>query len=174
LVLFSTWLLPSGLFAKGSTTRIVIEGPDLTRPIEITDRAILKNFSVWAGPGVFRRPETNPDAPSLIIDWSQGAFAEIPQSARKYQVSFYTEDQAEQPVYVVYYAVSDGLKAGAGYVYLPGKSDEWYRLNTRSLVRGVEGKWFRARNFWDGVARPLIDRARSARSRHARTALVSR
>lgn len=42
-------VLPSRLLAKGATTKVVIEGPGLSRPIEITDRTILANFNVWAG-----------------------------------------------------------------------------------------------------------------------------
>ena len=37
---------------------------------------------------------------------------------------------------------------GQGYVYLPGKSDEPYRLNTKAIYRGREGNWFRANAAW--------------------------
>ena|SRR5215510_11279900 len=37
--------------AKGPTTRITIENPRFTRPIVITDAAIIKDFQVFAGPG---------------------------------------------------------------------------------------------------------------------------
>jgi len=40
---------PSRVLAKGTTTKVVLEGPDLAKPIEITDRKILANFNVWAG-----------------------------------------------------------------------------------------------------------------------------
>jgi len=43
-----------------------------------------------------------------------------------------------------------------GYVYLPGRKDEWYQLNVSTIFHGVEGKWFRAWSVWDNVARPLI------------------
>jgi hypothetical protein len=58
---------------------------------------------------------------------------------------------------VVYYAFSPD--AEQGYVYVPGESDEWYRLNVHTIFRGVEGKWFRAWGAWESVARPLIKKA---------------
>ena len=137
---------PSIVFAKGKTTKIVIEGPDLPKPIEITDRNVLANFNVWAGP--------------FIADWSRGPTAHLPQALQKYQVTFYSDERSERPSYVVYYAVAPS--SNQGYVYLPGPSDKWWQLNTFSIVRGVEGKWFRVSVAWENVARPLIDKARTA------------
>ena len=112
---------PSRLLAKGATTKVVI---DLSKPIEITDRKILANFNVWTGPGTFStQPGFNANAPSLIIDWSQGPIPEVPDAPQKYQVSFYSEELSERPIYVAYYAVARSSEPG--YVYLPGKSEEW-------------------------------------------------
>ncbi len=47
-----------------------------------------------------------------------------------------------------------------GYVYLPGRKDEWYRLNVGTIFHGVEGKWFRAWSVWNNVARPLLAHAK--------------
>ena len=47
-----------------------------------------------------------------------------------------------------------------GYVYFPGWTEEWYRLNVSTIFHGVEGKWFPAWSVWEGVARPLIARAK--------------
>ena len=64
--------VPSRLLAKGATTRVVIEGPGLSKPIEITDRKILANFNVWAGPGTFStQPGFNANAPCFIIGKSE-------------------------------------------------------------------------------------------------------
>lgn len=148
-------VLPSRLLAKGATTKVVIEGPGLSRPIEITDRRILANFNVWAGPGTSSsQPGFNPNAPSFIIDWSYGPITEVPNVSQKYQVSFYTKELSERPIYVVYYAVARSSEPG--YVYLPGESEEWWRLNVTSILRGVEGKWFHAWSTWENIARPLI------------------
>jgi hypothetical protein len=143
--------IPTLLLAKGNTVKITIKGCDHKRPIEISDPKILANFRVWTGPGT-----SSSDRQGLIIDWSQGPVGEPPQALRRYQVSFHT-DPNEQIVYVVYYAFS--LGAEQGYVYVPGESDEWYGLNVRSILRGVEGKWFRAWSTWERVARPLIEQA---------------
>lgn len=158
-------ILASRLLAKGTTTKIVIEGADLAMPVEITDRNILANFHVWTGPGTFSSQAAfNPNAPSFIIDWSQGPATEAPQALRKYQISFYSDELSKQrPIYVVYYALSPGSEQG--FVYLPGKSEEWWGLNVSSILRGVEGKWFHAWSTWEGVARPLIEKARAANSR---------
>lgn len=142
---------PASLLAKGNTIKIIIKGSDLKRPIEISDPKILANFRVWAGPGT-----STADEQGLIIDWSQGPVKEPPQALRRYEVSFHT-DPNEQIAYVVYYALSPGAERDS--VYVPGESDEWYGLNVRSIFRGVEGKWFRAWNAWERVARPLIEKA---------------
>lgn len=159
-------ILASRLLAKGETTKIVIDGIDLAKPVEITDRSTLANFHVWAGPGTFSsQPGFDPNAPSFIIDWSQGPVAEVPQALEKYQISFYSDELSkERPIYVVYYAISPSSKQGL--VYLPGKSDDWWRLNVSSIVRGVEGKWFHAWSTWERVARPLIEKVRRPNSTH--------
>jgi hypothetical protein len=143
--------VPTLLLAKGKTVKITINGANLKTPIEVSDPKILENFQVWTGPGT-----STAERPSFIIDWSQGPVRKPPESLRRYQVSFHT-DQNEQIVYVVYYVFSPG--AEQGYVYLPGASDEWAGLNVRSIWRGVEGKWFRAWSTWERIARPLIEKA---------------
>lgn len=159
-------ILASQLFAKGATTKIVIEGASLAKPVEITDRSSLANFNVWTGPGTSSsQAGFNPSAPSFIIDWSQGPVAGVPQVLEKYQISFYSDELSKgRLIYVVYYAVNPG--AEQGFVYLPGKSDKWWGLNVGSIVRGVEGKWFHAWSTWEGIARPLIEKATEAKSTH--------
>ena len=168
LALVLTMLLsaaPSRLLAKGATTKVVIEGPDLSKPIEITDPKVLANFNVWAGPGTFStQPGFDAHAPSFIIDWSQGSMPEVHSALQKYQVSFYSKELSERPIYVVYYVVAHSSEPG--YVYLPGRSEEWWRLNVTSIVRGVEGMWFHAWSTWEKIARPLIEKARAANSTH--------
>jgi hypothetical protein len=152
-VLLSSLLIlnvPTPLLAKGKTVKITIKGAELKTPIEISYPKILENFQVWTGPGA-----GTAERPSLIIDWPQGPVTKPPDSLHMYQVSFHRAPN-DQIVYVVYYAFSPG--AEQGYVYLPGKSDEWAGLNVRSIWRGVEGKWFRAWSAWERVARPLIEK----------------
>lgn len=156
LALWLTLSTASSVLAKQQTVKITVSGADLKRPIEITDRKVLANFNVWTGPGTSSNaPGFNANSPSFIIDWSQGPVRKPPEFLRRYQVSFHT-DLNDQIVYVVYYAFSPGAE---GYVYLPGQSDEWYSLNVRSIMHGVEGKWFHAWSAWERVARPLIEKA---------------
>jgi hypothetical protein len=157
-------IVPSRFLAKGVTTKIIIDGAGLAKPIEITDQKVLANFNVWTGPGtVSTQQGFNANAPGFIIDWPQGPVAQLPQALRKYQVSFYSDDLSnERAIYVVYYAITPGSEQG--YVYLPGKSDEWWKLNVSSITRGVEGKWFHAWDTWESIARPLIKKAKVANS----------
>jgi hypothetical protein len=91
-------IVPSRLLAKGATTKIVIEGGDLTKPIEITDRKTLVNFNVWTGPGTFStQPGFDANRASFIVDWSQGTVMDLPQGLRRYQVSFYSDELGEGP-----------------------------------------------------------------------------
>jgi hypothetical protein len=151
---------PSIVLAKGKTTKIVIEGADLSKPIEIADPDVLARFIVWAGPGTsFTRQGANANSPSFIVDWNHGQTTRPPEAFQKYQVTFYTERQSERPSYVVYYVLAPN--SNQGYVYLPGPSDKWWQLNTSSIFRGNEGNWFSALGAWENVARPLIEKART-------------
>jgi hypothetical protein len=55
---------------------------------------------------------------------------------------------SEEPslVYVVTYAYDS--VAQQGYVYVPGKEDEFYDRNVFSIFRDVEGHWFKASEEW--------------------------
>src|SRR5262245_7186384 len=115
LVVFSATAI---LFAKGTTTKIVITGEGLTRPIEISDPAILQNFNVWAGPGTFLNEVEATEG--FIIDWASGSVPQRPGARRDFEVSFYVryanrpfDAQTDELAYVVSYAV-DGA-TGQGY-----------------------------------------------------------
>jgi hypothetical protein len=158
VVLLVTVFMPWPLRAKGRTLRIVIEGADLSSPIEITDPQILTTFNVWNGPGTslneLAGQTTYPDG--FIIRWSQGSTAEPSKELPQYQVSFYTSD-GKGPSYVVYYCYQ--ALTESGYVYLPGPAEKWYRLNTSSIAHGIEGHWFHAWALWDSTAEALIRKA---------------
>lgn len=151
--------MPAELFAKAETSKIVIKGADLSAPIEITDRKTLTNFIIWTGPGTgcegvgCQKPSTE----SFIVDWSQTA-ADHPSGLHRYQVSFYAKMPDERLIYVVFYEYDPATEHG--YVYFLGWTEEWYRLNVSTIFHGVEGKWFPAWSVWEGVARPLIARAK--------------
>ena len=136
------------LFAKGSTSKITIESARLTGPITIVDPAVLTNFQVYAGPGTSTGETT-----SLIVDWASGKVPAAPKDLERYRVSF---DVGREHPYVVLYAYDTAARRG--YVYLPGKDDEWYRTNVFLIYRRLEGNWFRASEAWDKLAGRLIEK----------------
>ena len=153
-VILPLLVIPAELFAKAQTSKIVIKGADLSAPIEITDPNTLANFSVWTGTGTSCTGNcSQPSRESFIVDWSH-PMADRPTALRRYEVSFYAKMPDERLIYVVFYEYDPAT--GHGYVYLPGRTEEWYRLNVSTILHGVEGKWFPAWSVWEGVARPLI------------------
>jgi hypothetical protein len=156
LIIFSATIL---VFAKGSTTKITITSAELQRPIEITDPEILKNFNVWSGPGTFANDVEGSEG--FIVDWASGAVSFRPTGLRTFELSFYVRyanrpfaEQSDQLAYIVSYAVDPA--SGQGYVYLPGKADEPYGLNTKAIYRGREGNWFRANAAWQSAFRAFV------------------
>ena len=144
------------MFAKAELSKITIKGAELKTPIEISDPGTLAKFNVWSGPGTSSFPE---DADRFVVQWSLVA-AERPKGLQRYQVSFYAKFPNEKLVYVVLYEYDPA--AQRGYIYLPGRGEEWYGLNMGTIARGVEGHWYRASAGWDAVARPLIASAVTA------------
>src|ERR1700732_251457 len=131
--------VPAPMFAKGETVKITITGTGLATPIEITDPKI-RDFSVWSGAGA--SVNGNEETEGFIVDWSQGVVAERPNGLQHYEVAFYAANPDTRLVYVVAYEYSPSTEQG--YIYLPGKADQWYHLNTRTILRWREGNWFRA------------------------------
>jgi hypothetical protein len=166
--LLAALTVTASLFAKGRTVKITIRGATLAAPIESTNEA-LEQFGVWEGPGV--GINGTPQAKGFIIDWSKGVVAERRNGLQRYDVSFYTGCKMSEwgcrtgrpsLSYVVYYEYDPSSEQG--YVYLPGKTDEWYRLNTSSIFRGgIEGNWFFATSEWQKFVRPLIEQIEAKR-----------
>jgi len=151
--------IPGLVFAKADISKITIKGSNLKTPVEITDPKTLAKFNVWTGPGT---SGTIPqEADRFIIDWSQGV-TERPKALQRYEVSFYAKLPNERLIYVVFYEYDPATECG--YIYLPGRTDEWYRLNVGTIFHGVEGRWFRAWSAWDSIARPLITGAKATAS----------
>ena len=147
------------VFAKGATTKIRITGAELQSPVEISDPEVLKNFNVWSGPGTFANGVEGTEG--FIVDWASGAVTDRPNGLRTFELSFYVRyanrpfsEQTDQLAYIVAYAVDP--VSGQGYVYLPGRSDEPYRLNTKAIHRGREGNWFRANAAWQTTFRTFV------------------
>jgi len=149
-------LLAASLSAKGPTLRILIRDTALGAVTDIRDRSVLDQFNVWAGRGTFSgAPGHEVEASQgFIIDWPAGVADSRPGQLRRYEVRFFVSHRsssAEELAYVVFY--ENDPSTGKGYVYLPGRSDEHFRLNVQSVHRGngLEGHWFHANGAWQAV-----------------------
>ena len=152
LAILAPLVLPAASYATGDTVRIIIEGVDLAAPIEVADSTAIARFNVWTGAG------TGPnEAQGMIVDWSQEVSAP-PQGLRIYFVSIVTNRSSSGPhVYGVSYSLDPSTNEG--YVYIPARTDPRWRDNVWLIIRGVEGRWFRAWEEWEDFAHPLIDKA---------------
>ena len=159
-------VVPASLFAKGQTDKITIEGVGLTMPLEITDPEV-GQFEIFAGPGTWSNGVEGREG--FIINWSKGIVAERPTGLQHYKVSFYSKLPGERPAYQVIYMVSYDYdpSMNQGYIYLPGKTDEWFKVNLRMWHgQGFEGNWAYATSAWESFVRPLIAKARAASPSH--------
>jgi hypothetical protein len=143
------------LSAKGVTAKIIIIGETLNGQIEIADPGILAHFNIWAGPGA-----SSNEAQGLIVDWSQGKISAPPRRLPLYEVFFYEDagNHQQKLAYVVSYKYDPST--GQGYVYVPGRAENWYGTNVGTIIRGVEGSWFHAWSAWQEVAAPRIAKAK--------------
>ena len=128
------------LYAKGPTQKILISGGSLVCPIEIGDAAVLKSFNIWSGT-------------FIVANWSP--VAAPPSELKRYQAAFYANHHKDGLDYIVTYV--DDPANHRGFVYLPGKGEADYSLNTFSIYRGVEGQWFEARKSWVDLVTALIN-----------------
>ena len=165
-VLVATILVFSApLDAIIQTTRITIEGGDLLRPIQIADSAITTQFGVWSGQGTSSTPgRTGEPSDGFMIEWRQGPITGRPTGLPRYKVDFYSmspdRGNATRPrgieflSYSVYYELDEAT--GRGFVYLPGKTDPEWENNVFSIMRRVEGNWFRPTAAWEQIVHPLL------------------
>jgi hypothetical protein len=149
-------MLGGAVSAKGRTTRITIVDTVSGQSADITDESVLGQFNVWSGPGTFVNGVE--DTQGFIIDWPAGTVPR-PAGVRRYEVRFYTEGRHSddgQPAYMVYY--EHDAASRHGFVYLPGRADEPYRGNVRSILRGhgFEGNWFRSTSGWERAIQSVI------------------
>lgn len=155
--------LPIVACAKGDLVRIEVKGEKLTVPLVITDSEILREFTIWYGPGAGQPIASEASLQSgSFIDWHEGIVAERPKGMRSYEVSFYYRfnqriEPGVQLTYVVRYAYDSATHRG--YMYLPGPTDKYYGLNVRAVIHDVEGHWFYSSGSWEELVRPLIAEA---------------
>ena len=148
----------ASLSAVGPTTRITLRGVDLPELLEVVDQNVASRFEIWTGPGTSNRADQR-----FIVDWTGGPVAQPPNLPR-FEVSFFVRHRTAPPnseelAYVVFYEYDAATQRG--FVYLPGKGESQWELNTRSIYRQLEGQWFPATAAWDEVAAPLVGRAAS-------------
>ncbi|HZE72462.1 MAG TPA: hypothetical protein VE135_23365 [Pyrinomonadaceae bacterium] len=141
--------LSPSIYAKGIPDLVTIKSEGMAHPIEITDRDTLRQFSPWMG---------------QFIDWKKGVIPEPTNQAHSFEVSFYMKwNQRHSPedrgdlklIYSVKYC--PGMEGQAGYVYLPGKGEDRYIINSGTILRdGDDGKWHQAAAGWETLMKQLI------------------
>ena len=159
--LFLLCVLATSAESKGQVTRVTVDHDALSAPIEISDARLLDRFNPWAGPGAWS--EGVQQTSGFIIDWKSGSVPAPPDNRNMFRVRFYVKHHSADPeklAYTVTYAYVPSDRNHEA-VYLPGKEDPHYTVNVTSIIRGVEGSWFRPTSEWQGLIRPLIDRALS-------------
>ena len=78
---------------------------------------------------------------------------------------FYCAARGETPRETVPSSLCYGVRygidrdSGQGYIQVPPERDRDFPYNTRTIYRGVEGRWFRASASWEEWVRPRIDAA---------------
>jgi hypothetical protein len=164
-VLLFTLTVSGQRFAGGRPTqKITIEGAALATAVNISDPSI-RDFEVWSGlgtqswsgePGQGTRLD---NGEGFIVEWLKGSFTDRPSDIETYKVSFHVNYQGKESPYTVTYGYNPSTREG--YVYLPGKGEQAYALNTSMIYRGVEGKWLRATSKWNEFVIPIIDRAKT-------------
>src|SRR5215831_12955549 len=157
-------MIPAMAAAKGETTRIEVargKRPFLT----LADPQIAGQFTIWTGPGTSTGPSdlvALDGAEHDIADWAGGP-VEPPANLTVYKVRFFCAADASTPretatshqCYGMYYGL-DPVTHQA-FVQIPPEQDKQFPDNTRSIYRGVEGRWYRASARWETVVRPQIE-----------------
>jgi hypothetical protein len=126
-----SFALPIG--AKGPVVKLVLSGPDLVEPVEITDADPIDVIVYGAtfadrARGPQNRRSSSPVAP--------------------YEIQFYVDLPREgvRMMYVVYFVWDSAERRGL--VYFPGPSDAWYRKNVSTVALPTAGHWFHATDTW--------------------------
>ena len=155
--------VPTSGWSKGETVKIVIDGDNLSSPIEIASPDVVRQFNIWNGPGVSTRgPDgvqhppayLDPDKTSgRFIDWPNGIATSLPTGMRRLEVTFYIAGRrtpSHDGKYWFAYEIDPENKRG--YIFLP-------RWMSSYISHGVEGNWFYASERWDELMIPAIQEA---------------
>ena len=160
---------PIVCMAKSETARIEIAQGKRTLLTLAPESA--GQFTIWTGPGT-GSPDTAPlNSPQDFADWNTGAI-EPPAKLRVYKVRFYCaalgDSERETIPSNLCYGVRYGVdpETGQGYIQIPKEGDHDFPHNTRTILRGVEGRWFRSTPRWEEVVRPQLDAVQAAGAAH--------
>jgi hypothetical protein len=119
---------PIGMAAKGRTVKLTIASD--ARTVEITSGKAL-DVNVWTESFI---PELAPEPPAALPRYLLSFYVEAPRAAVRL-------------AYVVRYVWNP--RTHEAFVYLPGRGEEWHRLNIGTILRdGKDGKWLRADPEW--------------------------
>jgi hypothetical protein len=139
------------LVAKGNavTVRIAIAGSPSTNVVTVTDESILARSNVYAG--LFLGPVTTR---SIDPAWP------------RYVITLVVEPRTPMPAlaptgvfkpYLMHYAINPAT--GERFLYLPGRGEDGYRLNTNLIIRqDGDGRWHRADPTWAGLLNGYLPR----------------
>lgn len=155
--------VPTTSWSKGATVKILIDGDNLSAPVEIIDPDIVSQFNIWNGPGVSTRgPDGVPHPPAYLdpdntagrfIDWPRGIATDLPSGMQRLKVTFFIGGPIT-PIhdgkYLFAYEIDSANQQG--YIYLP-------RWQGSYISHGVEGNWFYASDRWDKLIMPAIEQA---------------
>jgi hypothetical protein len=158
--------LPRIAVAKGETARIEIS-KGRRALVTLAGPESAGQFTIWSGPGT-GDPANGPGTMTVtgrdIADWPLGE-VDPPRGLKVYQVRFFcaalgeTEKESvpSNQCYGVRYAIDPD--SGLGYIQIPAEGDREFPGNTRTIYRGVEGRWFLASERWEELVRPRLDAA---------------
>jgi hypothetical protein len=141
--------MPLVAMGNAVTVRIAIAGVASTNGVAVTDRNLLDRSNVYAG--LFLGPVTTD---SIDPAWP------------RYVITLVVEPRTPMPAlaptgvfkhYVMHYAIDPAT--GQGFIYLPGRGEDGYRLNIGLIIRdGDDGRWHRAEPTWAGLLNGYLPR----------------
>jgi hypothetical protein len=139
LSVIALFALPAN--AKGPVVKLVVSGPDLAQPVEVTDADAIDVVVYGA---TFIERDSGPQ--------SRGTNSPV----SPYQVQFYVDvpRRGVQMMYVVYFVWDNAERRGL--VYFPGPSDAWYRRNVGTVALPTAGQWFYATEDWGRAVQRAI------------------
>lgn len=127
-------------FAKGSPDKIILWGPSLGEPIEITNPEVLKGFDPWNG---------------QYLDRNLGTITEEPRVEQTYDVIFYFQESNGKTRIFYVFQYFPNPTGGQGFIYLPREGEPWHRMNGQTIIR-VSG-WHYASAEWDTLMQQMLE-----------------